>query len=73
MVPNDTKPNFKAYHRELARLLREKGSRKDSEFSLVRIEGGSHDKPSWRPRFRDAFRFVARCQKTRLTQSKASW
>jgi enterochelin esterase-like enzyme len=51
---------YDSYHRELGRLLREKGWRDDNEFRIVRVEGGSHDELSWRQRFGDALRFLAR-------------
>ena len=52
--------DYEPYHRELGRLLREKGWQDDSEFKIVRVEGGSHDELSWRQRFGDALRFLAR-------------
>jgi hypothetical protein len=52
--------DYGPYHRELDRLLREKGWRDDNEFKIVCVEGGSHDEFSWRQRFGDALRFLAR-------------
>jgi enterochelin esterase-like enzyme len=51
---------YEPYHQELGRLLRQKGWRDDSEFRIVRVEGGSHNELSWRQRFGDALRFLAR-------------
>ena len=51
---------YEPYHKELGRLLREKGWQEDREFKIVRVEGGSHDELSWRQRFGDALRFLAR-------------
>jgi enterochelin esterase-like enzyme len=52
--------DYEPYHRELGRLLREKGWQDDSEFRIVRVEGANHDELSWRQRFGDALRFLAR-------------
>jgi len=52
--------DFEPYHRELSRLLREKGWRNDNEFKIVCVESGSHEELSWRQRFGDALRFLAR-------------
>ena len=48
------------YHREIGRLLCQKGWQEDGQFKIVRVEGGSHDELSWRQRFGDALRFLAR-------------
>ena len=49
---------YEPYHRDLGALLRGKGWRDGREFSIVRVEGGSHDELSWRLRFGDALRFL---------------
>jgi enterochelin esterase-like enzyme len=51
---------YEPYHLELGRLLRQKGWQEDKEFKIVRVEGGSHHEFSWRQRFGDALRFLAR-------------
>ena len=52
--------DYEPYHQELDRLLRDKAWRDDNEFRIVRVEDGSHDELSWRQRFGDVLRFLAR-------------
>jgi len=47
-------------HDELRALLQNKGWQEGREFQIVRVAGGSHDELSWRQRFGDALRFLAR-------------
>ncbi len=49
---------YDPYHRDLGAILRGKGWRDGREFSIVRVEGGTHDELSWRARWGEALRFL---------------
>jgi enterochelin esterase-like enzyme len=51
---------YDPYHRDLAGLLRAKGLRDDVDFRILRVEGAGHDELSWRQRFGEALRFLAK-------------
>lgn len=50
---------YEPYHAELGSLLRQKGWKDGSQFTIRRVEGGSHNELSWRARLGEALRFVA--------------
>lgn len=51
---------YRVYHDLLAEHLRAKGWTEGREFTIREIPGGSHSEISWRARFGDALKFLAR-------------
>jgi len=51
---------YEPYHAELGTLLREKGWKAGQQFQITRVPSGEHNELSWRQRFGDALRFLAK-------------
>ena len=50
---------YAPYHAELGSLLRQKGWKDGVQFTIRKVEGGTHSELSWRSRLGDALRFLA--------------
>ncbi|MEO8205853.1 MAG: alpha/beta hydrolase-fold protein [Chthoniobacterales bacterium] len=51
---------YEPYHGDLGGILSEKGWKDGREFVIRKIQDGSHDELSWRARFGEALRFLAK-------------
>jgi len=50
---------YEPYHRDLGAIFRGKGWRDGGEFTIQRVQGGSHDVASWQTRLGVALRWLA--------------